>query len=277
MIGALFGGFLLQAAAINDAAPPTSATLSSIGKWTVDRADNQCTLSREFGHDNEKTVFAIQPGVLGESFRIFLFIPQADGVALSGKATITLSPNLERQMTVPFRQIALNRTQTVITMKGFGGADWYFADTSRIRIEFSGQLVDLAPTNIDPALATLRACHNMLLRSWGVSPAEQEFIGPLEHKDLKYAIGNQDGWVGYGDYPKAALAGHQEGTVTIFWAIGTDGHVHDCRIIKSSGVPTLDAAACNAVTDRGRYRPVLDNSGKPMTLHAFRDVNWHIP
>ena len=277
MIKALLSALMLQAVVANDAAPPVTTTLSSVGKWTVDESDNQCTLSHDFGVDSAKTILSILPGVLGESFQVVLLTSRTGGVAPSGKATITLSPNQERRMAVPFRQVALNGEQTATMMKGFGGADWYFAGTSRIRIELAGHLVDLAPPSIDLALAALRKCHNELLRSWGITPAEQEFIGPVGGKDRAYAIGNQDDWISSRDYPSAALAARQEGSVTILWAIGTDGHVHDCRIIRSSGVPSLDAAACTTVTDRGRYRPVLDKTGKPMVLHAFREVNWHLP
>ncbi len=169
MIKALFGALMLQAVVANDSAPPDTTTLSPVGKWTVDGSDNQCTLSHDFGNDNAKTIIGIRPGVLGESFQIILLTPRGDGLAPSGKATITLSPNQVRRMTVPFRQMALNGEQTAIVMKGFGGADWYFAGTSRIRIELAGYLVDLAPPNIDPALAVLRKCHNELLSRWGIT------------------------------------------------------------------------------------------------------------
>ena len=277
MIEALLAALMLQAAGANDAAPSVATMLAPIGKWTVDESENQCTLSHDFGSDDAKTTLGIIPGVLGESFQIVLVTPNSTKVPQTGKAIIDLSPNLERHMTVPFNKININGNKVATIMKGYGKADWYFTKTSRIRVEIPGYLYDLSPPGIDSALAALRKCHNELLISWGVTPAEQEFSGPVENKDREYAIGNSDDWVSYRDYPIDALAANKEGSVTILWQIGTDGYVHDCRIIRSSGVPSLDAAACTAVTNRGRYRPVLDKTGKPMVLHAFRNVNWHLP
>jgi TonB family protein len=277
MIKSLLFALMLQTAANNYATPQVITPLTPVGKWTVNGSDNQCTLSHDFGNESAKTVLNIIPGVLGESFRIIVLVTRRDGEPISGKATITLSPNQQRRMTVPFRQTDIDGERAAAIMKGFGGADWYFAETSRIQIDLAGRLVDLAPPDIDQALAVLRQCQNQLLDSWGITPAERKFIGPIENKDRAYAIGNPDEWISFHDYPSEALAAHEEGSVTILWTIGIDGHVHDCRVIKSSGVPLLDAAACTAVTDRGRYRPVLDETGKPMVLHAFREVNWHLP
>ena len=48
-------------------------------------------------------------------------------------------------------------------------------------------------------------------------------------------------------YPPSAMELNQSGTVTIRFALNTDGVIHDESIEKSSGIASLDLAALNAV------------------------------
>lgn len=277
MMKTLLSALLLQAAVPNDGAPPAAATLPPLGNWVVDGSESQCMLSHDFGNGRTKVTLGIRPGLLGESFEVFLLAPKSAHERTHGTATIGLSPDRRRWMQVPFRRQALNETHSVSVLKGYGGADWWFAGASRVRVDLAGALIDLAPPQIDPALAALRKCHDTLLAHWGVTKAEQELIGPLERKDIEYAIGNPATWVTFSDYPRDALAARQQGEATIIWTIGLDGRARDCRVVKSSGVPSIDATACAVITKRARYRPIHDKAGKPMELHAARAVSFFIP
>jgi protein TonB len=78
------------------------------------------------------------------------------------------------------------------------------------------------------------------------------------------------------DYPRAARDAGIGGDLTTRYVIGTDGRIADCRVVKSSGSAVLDAATCRIVTERFRYRPARDASGRKVTDIVFDDHHWRV-
>ncbi len=78
------------------------------------------------------------------------------------------------------------------------------------------------------------------------------------------------------DYPREARDAGIQGNLTTRYVIGTDGRIADCRVVKSSGSALLDAATCRLVTDRFRYRPARDASGRKITDVVFDDHHWRL-
>ena len=62
-------------------------------------------------------------------------------------------------------------------------------------------------------------------------------------------------------YPRDALRNEQTGTTTLLFRVGTDGLVHDTKVVKSSGHPSLDQAAM--VLNACRFVPAT-RGGKPV-------------
>ena len=86
---------------------------------------------------------------------------------------------------------------------------------------------------------------------------------------------NLPDWITPADYPADARASRAEGTVDLSWAVGRDGRVASCRVDGSSGHPSLDAATCRLLTERGRYNAV---SPKGPDLRRFSAAYaWHLP
>jgi len=81
----------------------------------------------------------------------------------------------------------------------------------------------------------------------------------------------------YDDYPTEALRNGEEGTVIVDLIIRTDGRPRACRIIRSSGHPTLDLATCNIMLRRARFSPARDSNGNPVE-DTFRTppVSWRL-
>lgn len=89
--------------------------------------------------------------------------------------------------------------------------------------------------------------------------------------------GNPGGWATNDDYPVRAMREEREGTVGFRLAIGVDGLPTDCEIISSSGHADLDAATCTLTSQRARFIPGLDASGKPTTGTYSNRIRWRIP
>ena len=90
-------------------------------------------------------------------------------------------------------------------------------------------------------------------------------------------LSNPGQWVSSEDYPTAALRNEIEGVTRFVLAIDPYGIVENCRISVSSGSSELDAATCNLITARARFKPARDNRGKPVASTWASSVRWQIP
>ncbi|HEY7805848.1 MAG TPA: TonB family protein [Croceibacterium sp.] len=84
-------------------------------------------------------------------------------------------------------------------------------------------------------------------------------------------------WVNEGDYPPRDENEGNEGTTVFRVTVNADGRVSGCAVVRSSGHPALDAAACRAVTSRARFAPATDDSGERVIGSYTNSVRWQIP
>lgn len=91
---------------------------------------------------------------------------------------------------------------------------------------------------------------------------------PVDHSGL---------WITQDDYPAEALRQLKDGVVEIDVSIDQVGNPARCRVIRTSGTPVLDQTACAAILKRGRWKPTLDDAGKPVFATYRRKVKWVHP
>ncbi len=85
-----------------------------------------------------------------------------------------------------------------------------------------------------------------------------------------------DRWFFDGSYPAVALAAGHSGTVEYGLAIGADGRVADCRILRSSGHASLDQGTCALLRRRARFVPARDVDGSPMDWDYRGSIRWEL-
>lgn len=76
------------------------------------------------------------------------------------------------------------------------------------------------------------------------------------------------------DYPAAAVDAGAGGAVEVRYLVWTDGRVRDCRIETSSGSDVLDQTTCRLIQQRFRFRPALDEDGKPEPAWLIERHEW---
>lgn len=76
------------------------------------------------------------------------------------------------------------------------------------------------------------------------------------------------------EYPRNAQRNEEQGTVTLQFLIGTDGHVVDSKVEKSSGFRDLDKAARNAL-GQCRFKPGTVD-GKPQQSWTRVQYVWRL-
>jgi protein TonB len=66
------------------------------------------------------------------------------------------------------------------------------------------------------------------------------------------------------------------GTVSVIYAVEVDGRATNCRITDSSGHRVLDQMTCRLIEQRFRFRPALDEEGRPMRSNLVEDHHWEV-
>ena len=78
------------------------------------------------------------------------------------------------------------------------------------------------------------------------------------------------------DYPADAARKHEQGTVIYHIVVGTDGRVHSCNIVESSGSKSLDEATCRIASERLRFAPARNNLGQAMEDEFTLRLTWKL-
>lgn len=79
------------------------------------------------------------------------------------------------------------------------------------------------------------------------------------------------------DYPRAALANGQQGTVEYVLAVRPNGKAGDCQVTKSSGYPLLDRTTCEVMTKKARFNPARGIDGRPIVGRYRSRMKWITP
>lgn len=87
-------------------------------------------------------------------------------------------------------------------------------------------------------------------------------------------------WVSGGlkdsDYPRSVLRDRIGGTVSVRFEVLASGRIADCTVVRSSGNDLLDSTTCKLLTERLRFRPATDGTGRPIQTELGSDYTWGI-
>ena len=282
-LGRLFAAFgalaSLPALAGAQSGPIAAATVDP--SWQMTRIDNQCWLARTFGTAPNQVVAGLVPDLTAlDSASLALLTPSAAANDVSGAATLSIDGRPVPDSQFEATAIASPRARLVritsIHLRGpalrHAAAIQIAADGAQLRLNWRS--IEAAWPRLEACLAEQRAALGIDVRLLRAredesAPGTGTPPGPVAHAPAY--------WITDADYPADALHAGVGGTVVMVWRIGTDGHVHDCRFVLSSGSPSLDAASCGAITRRGLYQPATDGAGHPVDSYAMRRVVWRVP
>jgi protein TonB len=76
------------------------------------------------------------------------------------------------------------------------------------------------------------------------------------------------------DYPRHLAKAGIGGTVGMRCTVGVNGRVARCIVIRSSGVPELDALTSQLIEQRFVYRPATDRYGRPVPDDVEIEWTW---
>jgi protein TonB len=81
----------------------------------------------------------------------------------------------------------------------------------------------------------------------------------------------------WSDLPENLRETRQGGELELTYRVNIDGRVSECRITQSSGIPALDARTCRLITERFRFRPSRNASGRPVPSYIIESHGWLQP
>lgn len=81
----------------------------------------------------------------------------------------------------------------------------------------------------------------------------------------------------FSDLPPDLRETKTGGELKLRYRIGIDGRVSDCRILVSSGRPSLDATTCRLITERFRFKPSRNSRGEPVPAIMVETHGWYYP
>lgn len=78
------------------------------------------------------------------------------------------------------------------------------------------------------------------------------------------------------DFPESALRQGVSGRVRVEVTVSPEGKPLRCAPVAPSGSEVLDAVSCSSIMKRGRFKPALDNEGRPSISVVRQTANWFI-
>lgn len=78
------------------------------------------------------------------------------------------------------------------------------------------------------------------------------------------------------NYPYWAKSLDEEGTVRVSVEVNPAGTVTSCRVSQSSGSANLDLGTCDLITERGKFAPARDKTGRAVAATHVTSVTWKL-
>jgi protein TonB len=79
-----------------------------------------------------------------------------------------------------------------------------------------------------------------------------------------------------GDYQQLAAGRMPEGRAMVALRVEPSGLPSNCRVVRSSGDGVVDGGLCPIVVSRLRFRPALDDQGRPIAYQLQYVATWRL-
>lgn len=237
-----------------------------LSKWNLDIKPVSCTLVRSYQMGSHQISLGFVAEPPSRTFRLLIAAPEP---AFKEPTVVVSAPGVAGVSGPANRMGKLTDGATLWSASLDRSALSGLLSAGIIVIEGVNTHWDI-PTGGSAVLAgAIRSCEDDVLQSFKIDPKEVE--------NLPYPDPGKTHWITANDYPAEAIRSHQQGDVTIVWRIESNGEVHDCRVVESSGSRSLDTTSCNLILRRARYLPAIDRSGRPVAAWDRLTFHWKIP
>ena len=262
--------------------------------WQMDYGEDNCTLVRSFGEDDDATIFAITMFAPQDvpTLRIMSkkrtrdvdsffvqFSPDTGTQEISNPLRATFGDDLYgvifRYTFLPDSELKLGNQigedEELITWN----RDQQFArereiDGFRIERIFPDDL-HLELGSMNRPMDAMRECLDELIEHWGLDAEVQRNLSKLPTP-----IENPGDWIRPGDYPRGLLQRGYQGIVDFRLIVGPDGEPTDCVIQLATNPDEFAEVSCRQLMRRARFEPARDAFGNAVTSYYRNTVRFVI-
>lgn len=282
------GGLLMAYASFLtiSATGPASASTASIrnpdvlapaGRWNVDYGLNKCTLTRVFGDRAHSTTFQLSkidpnpnsaPAFAIASAKL-LTSKHVKKIAIAGTGNSGPAYLSGSVLSVGIGAPPILYGNPAGPLADLFQSDIASARATQLTIAVGDISIALALGKMAPPLHALNQCMDNLARTWGYDPDVQRAL-----KAQAAPITPTDRWFNAEDYPEASSAVAKSGGVTARLDISVTGAVIGCHVMEAGGDPAFEQLTCAVAKRNGRFKPALDENGKPVAAYFPLRVIW---
>lgn len=257
--------FVPVAAALSAAAAPLPL-LQPTGKWKLEYGPSACAAVRLYAGAKGPITLGFRPSPNGTVVRLVVLRAGKGPAGMQFPVKTNIVPDAAKTTGLHFgpkgekRQIVwINVPRTSLeTLRRTGELSLNGGPLkARFALPIFGQLLD-----------GLDACNADLRRYWNVGEHAAAIAKPAEPlKPLATYFSS-------GDYPAQAYQDDASGRSQIMMMIDEAGALKDCMVEETSGIAVLDAQTCILLHERAKFRPALDDAGKPVRSVLTQRVHW---
>ncbi|MCB5424980.1 hypothetical protein H0274_06915 [Altererythrobacter sp. CC-YST694] len=267
------------------AAGKAPTVLSPMGPWTVDYAEERCSLIRRFGDDEKSLVLQIDSYGSPHQFRALVFgdyVPASNRP--TGKISYKFTPDREyrQDQRAIFGKSGISNATSFLT--AFSPNDISqkeylklseeevsrrMENLPKVRAEFEDATnsmtlrlvtlkeIELRLGNMVKPLAALRGCVDDLYNSWGLDPQPQHTRKRTPIPDTRSVRNVMQ------NYPTQMALGGKSAFLSVRVMVNEQGEAGSCIVQNENVDKAFTDAVCAGLARH--FEPALDAEGKPMS------------
>ena len=251
-------------------AAPLAPPLKAAGPWTVEFAEKLCGLGRSFETPTGTVMLAVKAPLVGRAYNIYVVRPGGAATIATWHEAFIVKPGGARVGPFPLQTFTSVSKKRVARFAIDAEKYTLSEDGGTLTFDLGAEgMFSFAVPSLPKALATLEDCTKGLRKDFGI---DQQIVDRVavnaKSKGLVFSAN---------DYPQDALRQGLQGTVGVLAFVGTDGRLSGCKVIETSGSPSLDSQTCAVLQRRARYEPARDESGAKLRAPIYTRTRWVLP
>lgn len=242
------------------AAPP-------LGGWKLEPSDARCVAVRQYGTSDKPITLALKAPLTEKTIQMAIL---RTGYRKSYvQTTATLKFDQQSFDTSALSYPLAGKIKRVTHLINLDSAQTTAIRTAkRLGVTVREGINDEFPLGETPAIwSELDRCTERLQAAWNIGAASRIASNP---------VGELQGLISADDYPVTAQREDQQGTTRFLILIDEKGLPRDCTLLGTSGSAVLDSRSCGLIMQRARFKPALDQTGKPAKSSWIQAINWRL-
>jgi TonB family protein len=246
-------------------AQPAPEPRAPTGKWHVRTANSQCIALRSYGTDSGSPQLLLKAPARGEVMQVAVLRDAAR--TMPGQVDATIAVGEHPPLKTSLMMFSANSKQRIYLLNMPSAEFAIVRQATTLSLRSEGLNETFALSQMEPMLKGMEQCVANLRREFNIGAEPTGGRAARAKVNLAKLFNSRD-------YPASASRRGQGGRVEFTLLILEDGRVADCTLIKTSGVPVLDAQVCVVLKVRAKFQPALGSDGKPIKDSSDGAIVW---